>query len=146
MCCTNQAIESDCSQKFISNRKLCAFLGFAFQTIPPYEPLIFPLPGDTVEQMIQSMPTSYKDIINSCIDQVSGDKTTVPQSTAESIINATPTPTTTLASNCKNRFTTQQYSDLSMLVEDSDETESIQEDANDPEWNFEPPTRIQKTQ
>lgn len=33
-----------------------------------------------------------------------------------------------------------------MLVEDSDETESIQEDANDPEWNFEPPTRIQKTQ
>lgn len=55
-------------------------------------------------------------------------------------------PTTTLASNCKNRFTTHKYSDLSMLVEDSDETESIQEDANDPEWNFEPPQRIQKTQ
>lgn len=110
-----------------------------FQTIPPYEPLNFPLPGDTLDQMIQSMPTSYKDIINSCIDQVASDKPT-------NDTNPIQTPTTTLASNCKNRFTTHKYSDLSMLVEDSDETESIQEDANDPEWNFEPPQRIQKTQ
>lgn len=103
--------------------------------------------------MIQSMPTSYKDIINSCIDQVTGDK--LPSATAAATAAATtatpidavaPTPPTTLASNCKNRLTTQQYSDLSMLVEDSDETESVQEDANDPEWNGEPPHRVQKLQ
>lgn len=115
---------------------------FSLQLIPPYEPLSFPLPGDTLEQMIQSMPTSYKEIINSCIDQVAGDKLQTQTSITESI----PTPTTTLAPNCKSRLTTQQYSDLTMLVEDSDETESIQEDANDPEWNFEPPQRIQKIQ
>lgn len=90
--------------------------------------------------MIQSMPTSYKDIINNCIDQVSGDK--LPTTSAEK----STAPPTTLAPNCKSRQTTQQYSDLTMLVEDSDETESIHEDANDPEWNFEPPQRIQKTQ
>lgn len=115
------------------------------QTIPPYEPLNFPLPGDTLDQMIQSMPTSYKDIINSCIDQVTGEK--LPSTTASTATDEiAPTPTTTLVTNCKNRFTTQQYSDLTMLVEDSDETESVQEDANDPEWNFEPPQRIQKMQ
>lgn len=75
---------------------------------------------------------------------MTSDKLAPTQSTNET--NPAPTPTTTLASNCKNRFTTHKYSDLSMLVEDSDETESIQEDANDPEWNFEPPQRIQKTQ
>lgn len=102
--------------------------------------------------MIQSMPNSYKDIINSCIDQVAGEK--VPSTTAAAAAAAAgtthetiaPTPPTTLATNHKNRFTTQQYSDLTMLVEDSDETESVHEDANDPEWNFEPPQRIQKTQ
>ena len=115
----------------------------SFQLIPPYEPLSFPLPGDTIEQMIQSMPTSYKEIINSCIDQVAGEKLPPQTSTTDSM----PMPTTMLAPNCKSRLTTQQYSDLTMLVEDSDEeTESIQEDANDPEWNFEPPQRIQKTQ
>lgn len=108
--------------------------------IPPYEPLNFPLPGDTLEQMIQSMPTSYKEIINSCLDQVDSDK--LPTSP----IDKPAMSTTTLAPNCKSRQTTQQYSDLTMLVEDSDETESNQEDANDPEWNFEPPQRIQKTQ
>lgn len=127
------------------------FFRLFFQTIPPYEPLNFPLPGDTLDQMIQSMPTSYKDIINNCIDQVTGEKlpsttltttTTTPATTTIDI----PTPPTTLATNCKNRFTTQQYSDLTMLVEDSDETESVQEDANDPEWNFEPPQRIQRMQ
>lgn len=71
---------------------------------------------------------------------MAGDKLTT--SSIEKMI----TPTTTLAPNCKSRQTTQQYSDLSMLVEDSDETESNQEDANDPEWNFEPPQRIQKSQ
>lgn len=107
--------------------------------------------------MIQSMPTTYKDIINECIDQVTGDKVasaSAPNSTGDAaasnpkstLISTPMPPTTILASNCKNRFTTQQYSDLSMLVEDSDETESVQEDANDPEWNFEPPQRIQKTQ
>lgn len=103
------------------------------------------MPGDTLDQMIQSMPTSYKDIINSCIDQVTGEK--LPSTTASTVTDEiAPTPTTTLVTNCKNRFTTQQYSDLTMLVEDSDETESVQEDANDPEWNFEPPQRIQKMQ
>lgn len=113
--------------------------------MPPYEPLIFPLPGDTLDQMIQSMPTTFKDIINSCIDQVTGDKLATPSSTTETT-SVNTTQTTTLASNCKNRFTTEQYSDLTMLVEDSDETESIHEDVNDPEWNLEPPQRIQKTQ
>lgn len=92
--------------------------------------------------MIQSMPNSYKDIINSCIDQVTGEKV-VRISTSESNPSA---PTTTLAANCKSRLRTQQYSDLTMLVEDSDDAESTQEDANDPEWNFEPPQRIQRTQ
>lgn len=93
--------------------------------------------------MIQSMPTSYKEIINSCIDQVAGGKL----QTQTSLTESNPTPTTTLAPTCKSRLTTEHYSDLSMLVEDSDEeNESIQEDANDPEWNFESPQRIQKTQ
>lgn len=104
----------------------------------------FPLAGDTLDQMIQGMPTSYKEIINSCIDQVTGDKLPTSSSNAEQ--NQMPTSTTTLATNCKSRQTTQQYSDLAMLVEDSDDTESNHEDANDPEWNFEPPQRIQKTQ
>lgn len=105
--------------------------------------------------MIQSMPTSYKDIINDCIDQVTGDKLTSATGTTttstttpmdvDGVSAVPPTPPTTLASNCKNRFTTQQYSDLTMLVEDSDETESVQEDANDPEWNI-VPHRIQKMQ
>lgn len=81
---------------------------------------------------------------------MTGDKlpssTTTTTTTATTIDAVAPTPPTTLASNCKNRSTTQQYSDLSMLVEDSDETESVQEDANDPEWNGEPPHRIQKLQ
>lgn len=88
------------------------------------------------------MPTSYKEIINTCLDQVAGEKL----QTQISITDSISTPTTILAPSCKNRLTTQQYSDLSMLVEDSDETESMQDDANDPEWNFEPPQRIQKTQ
>lgn len=97
--------------------------------------------------MIQSMPTTYKDIINSCIDQVTGDKLPSSAATAATPTDGIPpTPPTILATNCKNRFTTQQYSDLSMLVEDSDETESVQEDANDPEWISEPPHRIPKMQ
>ncbi|XP_031633683.1 KAT8 regulatory NSL complex subunit 1 [Contarinia nasturtii] len=114
------------------------------ETTPPYEPLNFPLPCDTLDQMIQSMPKTFKDIINDCIDQVAGDNLPA-QSTAA---DHTPTQITTLAPNCKSRLRTQQYSDLTMLVEeDSDEeTELAQEDANDPEWNFEPPQRIQKLQ
>lgn len=115
-----------------------------FQTIPPYEPLLFPLPNDTLEQMIQYMPNSFKDVINECIDQVAGSiKIPKPQIDAEQI--KFPVPTTPLAPNCKTQLKTEQYSQLSMLVEDSDETESVQEDPNDPEW-FEPPQRIPRTQ
>lgn len=112
--------------------------------ISPYEPLNFPLPGDTLDQMIQCMPTSYKEIINECIDQVTGETVSVQSTAGES--TGIPTPTTTLVSSCKSRLTTQQYSDLTMLVEDSDESESNHDDINDPEWNLEPPQRIQKTQ
>lgn len=83
--------------------------------------------------MIQLMPTSYKDIINDCIDQVSS-----PQSTEQPAI-------TTLATNCKTNRKTEHYSELGMLVEDSDETESIpEEDPDDPEFEPTPAKRIHK--
>lgn len=39
----------------------------------------------------------------------------------------------------------EAFSPLPMLAEDSDETESVHEDPNDPEW-FEPPQRIPRLQ
>lgn len=104
--------------------------------------------------MIQLMPTSYKNIINECIDQVTEDtkksETSVSDapttSGSDQSVPATTTPITTLALNCKTQIRTEQYSQLTMLAEDSDETESIQEeDPNDPEW-FEPPQRIPRLQ
>lgn len=115
------------------------FYCFCLQTTPPYEPLAFPLPIDTLDQMIQLMPTSYKDIINECIDQVtSHDKMDVNTS------DQNPT-TKSLVSDIKTPNTTGNFSELSMLAEDSDETESIpDEDPNDPEFEPTPAKRIQK--
>lgn len=106
--------------------------------------MCFPLANDTLEQMIQCMPNDYKDIINECIDQVTG--TAKP---------ATATPSTDSVGN--NGAATasdgdidplsraEAFSPLPMLAEDSDETESVHEDPNDPEW-FEPPQRIPRLQ
>lgn len=109
------------------------------QTTPPYEPLAFPLPIDTLDQMIQCMPTSYKDIINECIDQVTSD-----DKMDESIIEQSP-PITPLAPDAQPRNTTENHSELSMLAEDSDETESVlDEDPNDPEFEPTPAKRMHK--
>lgn len=105
------------------------------QTIPPFEPLAFPLPIDTLDEMIQCMPASYKDIINECIDQVTSDDKVDEQNP----------PTTPLVSDTKTQNTTEHFSELSMLAEDSDETESVpDEDPNDPEFEPKPAKRIQK--
>lgn len=86
------------------------------------------------------MPNSYKDIINDCIDQVTADSKTSPDQSIDE-----PMPITTLATNCKTQNKTEHYSELSMLVEDSDETESIpEEDPNDPEFEPTPAKRIHK--
>lgn len=90
------------------------------------------------------MPNSYKEVINECIDQVAGSIKLQKQQSVDDQLKFPP-PVTPLASNCKTQLKTEQYSQLSMLVEDSDETESVQEDPNDPEW-FEPPQRIPRTQ
>lgn len=83
------------------------------------------------------MPSDYKDIINECIDQVTGVTTINSQNSSGTEV----TDTTKISATKPGPFTSQ----LSMLVEDSDETESVQEDPNDPEW-FEPPQRIPKLQ
>lgn len=88
------------------------------------------------------MPNSYKDIINDCIDQVTAD--TKPSDSASATVQEQPTSYTPLIPNCKTQNTTGHYSELSMLVEDSDETESIEEDPNDPEFEPTPAKRIQR--
>lgn len=109
------------------------------QTTPPYEPLAFPLPIDTLDQMIECMPTSYKDIINECIDQVTSD-----DKMDDSISEQNP-PITPSVSDTKTQNTTEHFSELSMLAEDSDETESIpEEDPNDPEFEPTPAKRTLK--
>lgn len=102
--------------------------------------------------MIQCMPNSYKEIINDCIDQVAeNSKTlvTVAAGSEQVTTSATTTATsqiTALAPIGKTQFNTEQYSQLTMVMEDSDETESVQEeDPNDPEW-FEPAPRIPRLQ
>lgn len=80
------------------------------------------------------MPNDYKDLINECIDQVTGVSTINSP-------NSSDAETTIVSVSKTGQFTSQ----LPMLVEDSDETESVQEDPNDPEW-FEPPQRIPKLQ
>lgn len=64
--------------------------------------------------MIESMPESYKEIIDSCINIVS------EQANAENKPN--------------------QVSALAAVIEESDESEH-EEDPNDPEWR-EPPPRV----
>lgn len=97
-----------------------------FQSITPFEPLDFPLSNDTVEQMIQCMPNSYKKIIDNCINLVTDD--TVTPDNHQPITNhvkgsARPSPHSVECSLILTRF------------DDSDETESaVDEDPNDPEW------------
>lgn len=90
--------------------------------------------------MIQSMPTNYKDIINECIDQITSVSTSEPQIAIQDSSGST----TNLLSTTSDTKP-EQFSPLPMLAEDSDETESVHEDPNDPEW-FEPPQRIPRLQ
>lgn len=87
------------------------------------------------------MPTSYKEFINECIDQVTGEQKPITESTENANVPITP-----LAQNCKTQNKQEHYSELSMLVEDSDETESLpEEDPNDPEFEPTPAKRIHKS-
>lgn len=88
--------------------------------------------------MIQCMPTNYKDIINECIDQITSASSEPPIAIPDSSGS-----TTNLLSTSDTKA--EQFSPLPMLAEDSDETESVHEDPNDPEW-FEPPQRIPRLQ
>lgn len=108
------------------------FISLLLQSIPPFEPLEFPLANDTVEQMIQCMPSSYKKIIDNCISLVTDD----PTHHDGQAPGQTKGASTKIGDNCSH---------LSIL-EDSDETESaLDEDPNDPEWR-EPPPRIPRTE
>lgn len=90
--------------------------------------------------MIQSMPTNYKDIINECIDQITSAASAEQQ---DAMQDSSSSATNLLSATSDTKA--EQFSPLPMLAEDSDETESVHEDPNDPEW-FEPPQRIPRLQ
>lgn len=110
-----------------------------FQTITPFEPLAFPLTTDAIDQMIDCMPASYKKIIANCIDNMPDESLTdVNQITTTPLKQSATASTTPIKSTHKND---ESFSPL-VLLEDSDETESAQdEDPNDPEWR-EPSPRV----
>lgn len=96
------------------------------QTIPPYDPLEFPLSTDTIDEMIKLMPNDYKELIDNCISMAVDDS-----AAAIKALEAQPIQSNDL-------HLTDRFPHL-MMEGDSDETESamsgaLEEDPNDPEW------------
>lgn len=109
------------------------------QIIQPFEPLAFPLPIDTLEHMIQSMPSDYVDLIDECISSLTEADTSAATAAAIKALESS------TAANANDLIVGDRFPSL-LLEGDSDETESAasgaaEEDPNDPEWT-EPAPRV----
>lgn len=109
------------------------------QIIQPFEPLAFPLPIDTLEHMIQSMPSDYVDLIDECISSLTEADTSAATAAAMKALESS------TAANANDLIVGDRFPSL-LLEGDSDETESAasgaaEEDPNDPEWT-EPAPRV----
>lgn len=108
------------------------------KTIPPYEPLEYPIPDDLFEIMLKMMPAEHKTIMESCCVVTSAEPERVPTPPINEIIPC----------DLSNQLNQTIHSsvligsgsgscDLLAIGDDDDsdfETAGLEEDPNDPEW------------
>uniref|UniRef100_A0A6B2EBD4 Putative kat8 regulatory nsl complex subunit 1 n=1 Tax=Phlebotomus kandelakii TaxID=1109342 RepID=A0A6B2EBD4_9DIPT len=95
------------------------------ETIPPYESLVFPLPDDIYEAMLQAMPTNH--LVKECV----GAKRLAQSCKA----SAHPSMGTILSNESESNTLMDNILDIDSDAEtDSVISATAEEDPNDPEW------------